>query len=436
MSSWRRRPSSPIPSLLFLLRIRAVKVLLWGAILWLLAFQYCRFRFWRDPHSAFFDDRHVYDLKYSSSRESEAQRFLSLYNSSSDSPNPVRAGNNPTICIAFVTVKRNSADYLGPSIGSLLEGLDPRERQAIHLNIVFADTDPAQHPSWKQKWVERLADTASAYDIPDAQFKNIQEVEKSRNFYVKGVFDYVYALNTCQAINAPYTLIFEDDIILAEGWMVKTLKALVDLGDASKYNKPWIYLRLFYTETSLSWTTDDFAYRNMPHIFGFVMFCAFMCLMGFRRLRSRSFHQDSCTVAVICLICVPGFLALVYMAGKLSVIPFRGVVEMNSYGCCTQGLLFPQQQVDGLIQYLRGRGHGQTDSMIEEYATETNLMRYALTPQQLQHVGMQSSRDNTEINTRSTWAFWFEANDAAVLRKEHEQLLHDKGVETILNKYG
>lgn len=41
--------------------------------------------------------------------------------------------------------------------------------------------------------------------------------------------DYTYALTACKQANASYTIIFEDDIILATGWMTKTLKALADI---------------------------------------------------------------------------------------------------------------------------------------------------------------------------------------------------------------
>jgi hypothetical protein len=66
---------------------------------------------------------------------------------------------------------------------------------------------------------------------------------------------------------------------------------------------------------------------------------------------------------------------------------------------------------------------GQTDSIIEEYADHTGLTRLAFAPQQMQHVGLRSSRENLEINTQSTWAFWFEENDAEKLKIEHERLI-------------
>ncbi|KAJ5044911.1 hypothetical protein NUH16_001721 [Penicillium rubens] len=76
-----------------------------------------------------------------------------------------------------------------------------------------------------------------------------------------------------------------------------------------------------------------------------------------------------------------------------------------------------------LVARLQEKKSGQTDSLIEEYAIDSGLTRLALAPQQLQHVGLQSSRDNLEINTQSTWAFWFEENDASELNIEHKRLV-------------
>jgi hypothetical protein len=99
---------------------------------------------------------------------------------------------------------------------------------------------------------------------------------------------------------------------------------------------------------------------------------------------------DNWALAVLCLVTVPGFTVLLFMIGKYSLFPLEGVVEMNKYGCCTQALVFPRTEVPQLAGYLRERGHGQTDTMIEEYSDQKGKQRLALGKQVVQHVGLKS----------------------------------------------
>lgn len=209
---------------------------------------------------------------------------------------------------------------------------------------------------------------------------------------------------------------------------MKTLRALHDIENRLKAQN-WLYLRLFYTETSLSWTSDDFAYRHIGSVFFLTMAIACGALFFARHtLPTARRHLDVVTIGVICLVTVPAFTGLFFMIGKYNITPLRGVVEMNKHGCCTQAMIFPRDQVPNLTNFLRDRKSGQTDSLIEEYADREKFRRFALAPPQVQHVGIRSSRDNLEINTRSTWAFWFEENEPAALRREHEHLMEMPGI--------
>ncbi|KAL4901379.1 hypothetical protein BDW74DRAFT_181947 [Aspergillus multicolor] len=107
-----------------------------------LAFSLCKARYWRSPHSAFFDDTHVYDLKYSLYREHEALQYISAYNAQIDEPLVIKALANPVICVAIGTIKRDSVSYLDTSVGSLLAELYPEERSALLANVLFANTKP------------------------------------------------------------------------------------------------------------------------------------------------------------------------------------------------------------------------------------------------------------------------------------------------------
>ena len=244
--------------------------------------------------------------------------------------------------------------------------------------------------------------------------------------------DYVYVLEKClNETDAPYVAIFEDDVIFADGWLVKTLNAL---GDAQlRASSSWIYLRLFYTETSLGWqASEDFWYGHQVLTFSLSMGgVLLLLLLGKWYLRPLDRRLDLFTIAILVCITAPAFTALVFMMGKYNLNPLRGVERMDKYGCCTQALVFPRSQTEGLLNYLKQRGDGQTDSLIEEYADSESLERYALAPQVVQHVGLISSRNNLEINAKSTWAFWFETQDPLELREEHDRLVSERDERAI-----
>ena len=220
-------------------------------------------------------------------------------------------------------------------------------------------------------------------------------------------------------------LMFEDDIMVIDGWVAKIREALriIDLKSRKVGDEfwDWVYLRLFYTETSIMWEETDFAWRNMKFIFIVASLAGAGSLLASRRfIPATRRHLDNLSIAAICLISIPAFIALAYMIGKLSIHPPPPVFALNKHGCCTQGLLFPRSQIPDLMKYLEERGNGQTDQMIEDYADRDVKQRLATAKQLVQHVGLQSSRDNAFINSQSTWAFWFELNDAEKLRKEKE----------------
>ncbi|TVY43147.1 hypothetical protein LSUB1_G001318 [Lachnellula subtilissima] len=406
----------------------AGKVFIISSICWLLVFQYCRNRYWREPHSAFFQSEHVYDLQYSEYREEQANEFIDR----AHDPNVklTKASSHPDICAAFVTVKRENKQYIDAGIGSMLEGLTDEERSKLHAYVFFANTDPTVHPTWNQPWLKNAVDAALSYNVNATVMEHLRELEEKRNFYEKGVYDYLYALDYCYETSAPYIAMFEGDIILADGWMIKTRKALGEIEkhagvEGEKYWN-WIYLRIFYTETSVGWEETDFMYHYKGSIFAAAAILGYVILFLSRCfVPSTRRYLDYWAIAVICLATIPAFVLLLFMVGKNSLYPPNGVFKMNKFGCCTQALIFPRTQVPELTSYLREIGTGQTDTMIENYADERGKQRLALRPQLVQHVGLESSRDNNFQNSQSTWSFWFEEYNPDTLRKEHDALTRE-----------
>ncbi|KAF2156388.1 hypothetical protein K461DRAFT_275493 [Myriangium duriaei CBS 260.36] len=405
----------------------AGRVLACTALLWLIAFATFRQTLWRDPHTAFFQDDKVYDLGYSLVRQEQARSFV--HDADRGSPALLEIDRDrvgpPVVCAAVTTFKRDK-QYLNETIGSMLVGLTPEERSALDVRLLFAHAQPEKHPDWNATWL-RSIDLWSGYNVSKEQSGHLQELEDQGNFYEKGVRDYMYTIQQCQDSKAPYIAVFEDDIIFADGWLAKTLSGLAELRHRGM---GWLYMRLFYTETSLGWDeTTDYWYRHMPLTFGLAMISGLVFLLVFRRLFRLRRGMDNLTVAVLVLIAIPAFTALTFMAGKYNLRPIRGVVKMNKDGCCTQALVFPRagRQFEGMMDMLSTRT-GQTDALIEEYANTNHLDRWALGPQVVQHVGLVSSRNNLDVNTKSTWAFWFEAQRSDKLKTEHEMLARAGGI--------
>ncbi|KAL2154851.1 hypothetical protein VTH82DRAFT_3527 [Thermothelomyces myriococcoides] len=476
----------------------ATRALLVCGLLWLLAFAYGSLFLWRDPHSAYFRSEGVYDLDYSATRQAEARAFLEQVSAevaaAADTkktqgddgkakggqtkddgaavpkPRP-KAGPTPTMCVAFATVRREgdvARQYLADAVGSMLASLDPRERAAMHVKLLFANTDPAQHPDWGAPWVDALVDDASGYrGLTDLERAGLRKAEEERDVQLKGNFDYMYLLERClEDTDAPFIAVFEDDIVFSADWAARTLRGLQYLVRDHKKaegndndnddNRDWLYMRLFYTETHLGWVHErDWWYNHLPLTLAIAAGCSALvlvllrlashyccccsCCSGGNRLR-----LDWATIAVVSLVVAPAFTALTFMAGKHNLplpgyslhhpsVPFSppgsalaaGVTAMDKNACCTQALVFHRPAVPGLIKNLRELERGQTDLMIEDYCDAVGLRRFALREQAVQHVGLVSSRGMRVADARSVWAFWFEANRPEAVEKSHREVLEE-----------
>lgn len=73
-----------------------------------------------------------------------------------------------------------------------------------------------------------------------------------------------------------------------------------------------------------------------------------------------------------------------------------GVHLMPEDACCTQALVFPSTQIPGVMSWLdeHKTADRYQDQLIELYAetTQPHMLRWALTPSVVQHVGDKSSK--------------------------------------------
>jgi N-Acetylglucosaminyltransferase-IV (GnT-IV) conserved region len=409
---------------------------------------------WRDPTSWFFNPDTAYEPIYTITRRQQAHKYIENVSKHKEDNlvkfNP--SAGDDTLCVGIVTFARSDVRYLRSTIGSLLQGLEPRERKRIFLVPFIAHTDPFVHPAYSESWLHEVADQVLTYNVSREQFDHISRLEHEGGlFREKALLDYTYLLKACSSVGTPHMAIFEDDIIAMDGWFHRTEDAIVEVeaqtaiqhhaADCKIHERSItdhiltlgssvLYLRLFYTEKFLGWNSEEWPTYLRVSLFA-LAFLASM-ILGIRSYYSstRGFLTNS-VVAVLCGICLPLAIILFFAAGKATSMPFpSGVHEMNSFGCCSQGLVFSHGMAQNLIQWYEEKKVGFVDMLTEEYGDLTGYTRWALTPSVIQHIGRKSSKeDDYGPNSKhgrsvaeTIWNFGFELNDAVALREEHDQV--------------
>lgn len=384
----------------------------------------------RDPGSWFFDPSAAYNLIYTAHRQRQAERFIAL---ASDVA-PFRSRNTTaSLCLGIPSVARDDGRYLHITIGSLLAGLTTEERDAMHVKVLIAHTTPEVHPAYHEVWLPNVVDEILLYNLSKAEYAHVAELEHQKGLYrEKGLFDYRYLLSACRTTEASYIAMIEDDVVALDGWYHRTMNGLRQAEQRSKpaYGEGrdnFLYLRLFYTEQFLGWNAEEWPIHTFWSIVSISMTA--VAVFGVRQLfpSSKGVLTPGLSVS-ICAIVVPLLIILTFAAGKTTVFPLKsGIVRMDNYGCCAQGLVYPSHKADELIQWYDNSRVGFADMLTEEYADAHKEQRWSLTPSVLQHVGARSSKTDDFVpdnghsrhTSRHIWNFGFELNKAQVLEQEH-----------------
>lgn len=414
LNSWPR-PSSFTPQ---------TKAFLIFAIAFTAAVQYFRVVSAADPSSLFVDFRRAYERRYSATRIEEADEFIAK---SWSTENPIKAATDPSICVGIATVQRKEARYFKLLIGSLLDGLSESERKDILILPFIANIDPDTHQAYKEPWLSDLTDGVLTYNnISATDTARMKSQESAKGHRKKALFDYSYSMKSCLDSNAPYILMLEDDVIAADGWYGRMKAGLEEL-EGQTASSQSLYLRLFYNTRLQGWNKQFWpTYLFWSVVFELLVAGILYVLQRNSALASRFLTPRA--ISVILFACTPACIGLYFAAGRLTVQPNpTGIHEMNKFGCCSQAMVFPREQVPPLLEYFKRKKSGLRDELIEKYADEHSLSRWALTPSVFQHIGSRSTKwkgkgsdvidKNGLISTERIWNYHFEAWDAGKMQE-------------------
>ncbi|PNY23808.1 Uncharacterized protein TCAP_06252 [Tolypocladium capitatum] len=405
---------------------------------WLGLVAWCYFNTFDDPSSVFYDPGRAYRLRFSTVRAAEVDRYLQQTAFAA----PKSRLAPPLLCVGIPSVNRTTESFLEHTVGSLVDTLTPAQRELVYVVVLLANKAPQTHFAYSQEWLGRLADEVVVYGDGDALAGGSARAGNATTtnyraipYDVRGTprgdgraenmrLDHSVLVERCRGQKTPFFALVEDDVIASRDWFARLLKAVRHVGqEAQRTGRDWIYVRLFYSELLMGWNAEEWlSYAEV--VFGVyaVLLLVFLELRRRHRLgpvgpsakASAQQNFNFMSALVFCL-WTPALIALFFMAGRLSLrrlgpLPLGGgggVREMPNYGCCAQGLVFPEQHLEGLQALLRNPPFAFAgDQILEDYARDRGLAKWALEPSVLQHVGRRESSDGPR--KADVWNFSFE----------------------------
>lgn len=403
----------------------ALRALFCLSLLLTTSYLYAKKNFYRDPGSAFYDESRAFDRRYSAFREQQANEWLKTV-ADGTAPEPILADQNATICASFLTVPRFMTEpYLDTAIATALDRLTPAERRAMRLNVFFATTDPNSHATFKRPWLRKVVDEVYTYRsiLSPSDIDHVQELENANDGLRKAPYDYTLPLRHCEESKAKYFVLFEDDIVLADGWLARTLNGIQQVEQKMKdagRRSDWLFFRLFNQERNTGWPSKEPWSNHEAKTSIWIGLAAGVLLIGIRR-KSKAVRAnvDNWTLTLI-LLFIPAFVVLFFQSGKASLLPPRPGVKQETSGCCAQALVFNRMHVDQLVEYLYMRRHeGYHDILTEDYSRMQGFVSWTQYPIVAQHVGTHSSIQKKEGENQKVWSMAFEDLDPRRLARQH-----------------
>lgn len=128
---------------------------------------------------------------------------------------------------------------------------------------------------------------------------------------------------------------FEDDIILAHGWLIRPLSGLRRMPFRTSQDNSRLFLRLFNQERSTGWANYQVGGNHELWIVRAIALAVSAPLFLARRrwvLLRRS--VDPVAIVLLVAVVIPALLVLFFQSGKAPMLPPSPGVFKEPFGCC------------------------------------------------------------------------------------------------------
>jgi hypothetical protein len=309
----------------------------------------------------------------------------------------------------------------------------------MDLRVFITNSNLTDHPSYNSPVLTLVDRIASPKDIAHPNLlRKLSELEYSppteATLLNKSVIDLTLAVQHCYLNStAPYVAFFEDDIIAAEGWFWALKTAVHEANTlAIKHDKEWLDLRLFNPIVELHWSVNLTVFEKILQLIGIFVVLVIVSGVSWKMnkyVQRATWNSSSPkgfsdkAMATLCLFTLPLFTFLFFQSGQ-SIIPRRPGVSIQPWGCCTQGAVFPREQIPRLVNSVLNHREEEEyhafDTTVKLYAAEEGILRMVLDPPMVQHVGFKSVV-NSKTSRIFPWSPQFEDLDKQTLEKEHQE---------------
>lgn len=432
--------------------------------LWLLALLWCRQSSFDDPSSIFYNKEVAYTQRYSKFRSSQTDAFLN----DTDRIAALQAPDlhDEILCVGIPSIQRNSEQSLSRALGSLVDTLTPAERSTIHIAVLLADRQATSHFAYGQSWLTHIADEVLVYEHEGAAagyppgYRSVPYNLREKG-EIRGEgrmenmrLDQSVLVETCRQRGAPYFALIEDDIITSSDWYRKLLEGVAhlhqDYEDTESGRKDWMFLRLFQSDLSLESNAGDWVnYAEAVFLVYLTLILGFLCLRRRRQKRGSSSGysllagkeqatpsnhagnwQSLCLPVILTAgLWLPAVMVLMLLGGRSTtnglnplLNAHNGIREMPQHGCCGQGLVIPHRHMGDFQSLLRSPPFDlASDQILESHADHRGLLKWALQPSVVQHIGVKQSSDGQR--SEEAWSFSFERRPVTPKQKRETLML-------------
>ena len=305
--------------------------------------------------------------------------------------NSLNTSQTKFMCVSILSKSRRGAtsNYVNQAIMSLLT------KTPLKLNTqlkMFAfNTDEPNRPNTNLLNMKHLI-----------QIININANQSLQSTpRLKEALDYALALEYLHNESCQYSMLMEDDALIAFNWFDSLTRGLDYIRKNFNENE-FIYMKLFSGYKFFDWEWLSFPFMVLKVAFySLVLFCFNLSLILKLKFKLTN-------VKIFSLLVNSFSLCVVFYA--ISVAPCGFGVRLYSTGFGTVSLLIPNSKLLLLSRHLQTNMYGYLDGsvtkfnakdiLMDEFKVRNNFKEFIIEPSLVQHIGMQSSLYDREDSSR------------------------------------